>query len=124
MARYLWILSIVILFATIFSVRANDSTYTTKYDNINVDEILKTSRLRNQYIDCYLGNSPCVTPEAKFLKDVLPEVLVTKCSKCSDKQKIIFDKVITWFEENDKETWNNILTKSINEHINVRNQRS
>ncbi|KAL2744577.1 ejaculatory bulb-specific protein 3 [Vespula maculifrons] len=124
MARYLWILSIVILFATIFSVRANDGAYTTKYDNINVDEILKTARLRNQYVDCYLGNSPCVTPEAKFLKDVLPEVLVTKCSKCSDKQKIIFDKVITWFEENDKETWNTILTKSINEHINVRNQRS
>ncbi|KAL2728639.1 ejaculatory bulb-specific protein 3 [Vespula squamosa] len=124
MARYLWILSIVILSATIFLVLADDGTYTTKYDNINVDEILNSPRLRNQYTDCYLGTAPCVTPEAKFLKEVLPEVLVTKCSKCSDKQKVIFDKVITWFEENDKKTWNSILTKSINNRLNVKNEKS
>lgn len=72
MARYMWILSIVVLlFGTIFSVLADDSNetkYTTKYDNINVEEILNTPRLRGQYVDCYLGNSPCLTPEAKFLK--------------------------------------------------------
>ncbi|XP_035732778.1 ejaculatory bulb-specific protein 3-like [Vespa mandarinia] len=127
MAHYLWILSIVVLSGMIFSVFADntdDTKYITKYDNINVDEILNTPRLRNQYIDCYVGRSPCVTPEAKFLKEILPEVLVTKCKKCSDKQRVIFDKVITWFEENDKETWKVILAKSINEHVNVRNRRS
>ncbi|KAI4485637.1 hypothetical protein M0802_012649 [Mischocyttarus mexicanus] len=118
MSRYMILLFATILFATICSVLSDDTKYTTKYDDIDVDMILNTPRLRTQYIKCYMGTAACLTPEAKFLKDVLPEVLVTKCAKCTVKQKIIFDKVITWFEENDKETWKTVLSMAINEHLN------
>jgi hypothetical protein len=44
-----------------------DEKYTTKYDNINVDEILESDRLRNNYINCVLEKGKC-TPEGTELK--------------------------------------------------------
>lgn len=41
--------------------------YETKYDNIDLDEILKNDRLRKNYIKCLLNNGPC-TPDAQELK--------------------------------------------------------
>jgi hypothetical protein len=44
-----------------------DDKYTTKYDNINVDEILESDRLRNNYINCVLEKGKC-TPEGTELR--------------------------------------------------------
>lgn len=41
--------------------------YETKYDNIDLDEILKNDRLRKNYIRCLVNNGPC-TPDAQELK--------------------------------------------------------
>lgn len=41
--------------------------YETKYDNIDLDEILKNDRLRKNYIKCLVNNGPC-TPDAQELK--------------------------------------------------------
>lgn len=41
--------------------------YTTKYDNIDLDSILKNDRLLNNYINCLLGKGNC-TPEGTELK--------------------------------------------------------
>lgn len=115
----------VVVLVTIFSVLGDNSgeTYPVKYDNVDVDEILNNPRLRKQYIGCVEGTGPCITAEAKFLKDVLPEVLVTKCKKCTEKQQVFFDKVITWFDENDKETWTKVVGKVIGDFEKKRSQR-
>nr|AKW47186.1 chemosensory protein 13 [Chrysopa pallens] len=60
--------------------------YTTKYDNINLDEILNSSRLLDNYCKCLLDLGRC-TPEGKELKKNLIDALQTGCSKCSEKQK-------------------------------------
>jgi hypothetical protein len=44
-----------------------EEKYTTKYDSINVDEILESDRLRNNYINCVLEKGKC-TPEGTELK--------------------------------------------------------
>jgi hypothetical protein len=44
-----------------------DEQYTTKYDNINIDEILASDRLVNNYIKCLLDQGRC-TPEGAELK--------------------------------------------------------
>jgi hypothetical protein len=44
-----------------------DEKYTTKYDNINVDEILESDRLLNNYIRCLLDTGRC-SPEGTVLK--------------------------------------------------------
>lgn len=43
------------------------STYTTKYDNIDVDAILASNRLLKNYVNCLLDKGPC-TNEGKELK--------------------------------------------------------
>lgn len=46
---------------------ATGSAYTTKYDNIDVDQILASKRLVNNYVQCMLDKKPC-TPEGAELK--------------------------------------------------------
>jgi hypothetical protein len=44
-----------------------DEKYTTKYDNINLDEILESDRLLDNYFKCLLEKGKC-TPEGTELK--------------------------------------------------------
>lgn len=46
---------------------ANGSTYTNKYDNIDVDQVLASKRLVNSYVQCLLDKKPC-TPEGAELR--------------------------------------------------------
>lgn len=41
--------------------------YTTRYDNVNVDTVLKSDRLLRRYIDCVMDRGQC-TREGLFLK--------------------------------------------------------
>lgn len=41
--------------------------YTTKYDNIDIDGIIKSERLLKVYVGCLLDRNPC-TPDAMELK--------------------------------------------------------
>jgi hypothetical protein len=44
-----------------------DEKYTTRYDSINVDEILDSDRLRDNYVNCVLEKGKC-TPEGTELR--------------------------------------------------------
>lgn len=44
-----------------------DEKYTTKYDNIDLDSILNSDRLLNNYVNCLLDVGSC-TPDGKELK--------------------------------------------------------
>ncbi|KAH0953280.1 Csp9 [Eciton burchellii] len=83
--------------------------YPSKYDDIDIDEILANPRLRNQYIGCLVNTSPCVTEAARFVKDKFKEMYLTKCMKCTEKQVMFFDKVTEWFMINDPDTWKHIV---------------
>jgi hypothetical protein len=41
--------------------------YTTKFDNVDVDQILKNERLLTPYMNCLLKDTNC-TPDARELK--------------------------------------------------------
>ncbi|XP_022911035.1 ejaculatory bulb-specific protein 3-like [Onthophagus taurus] len=60
--------------------------YTTKYDGINVNDIINNRRLLLGYCRCLLGKSAC-SPDGAELKKNLRDAIETKCSRCSDKQK-------------------------------------
>lgn len=55
---------LVVLILQIFAVSQG---YDTKYDDIDLDEILKIDRLRHNYVKCLLGEGPC-TPDGQELK--------------------------------------------------------
>jgi hypothetical protein len=49
------------------AVSAPDSKYTTRYDSIDIDGILKSERLLRNYFNCLLDKAPC-TREGLELK--------------------------------------------------------
>lgn len=61
--------SVVLLltvFIGVFLVNGSEK-YTDAYDNINVEAILKSSRLTKQYLECLLQIGPC-TSDGRALK--------------------------------------------------------
>ncbi|KAG5883696.1 hypothetical protein JTB14_007415 [Gonioctena quinquepunctata] len=71
---------------TSYSEVPEKNKYTTKYDNINLEEIIKNDRLLKNYVDCLLEKRRC-TPDGLELKKNMPDAIETDCSKCSEKQK-------------------------------------
>nr|SAJ59005.1 putative chemosensory protein [Triatoma brasiliensis] len=69
------------------------TTYTTKYDNIDLDAVLRNDRVYKTYYNCLTNKGKC-SPEGKELKDKLPDALQTGCSKCSARQKQGLEKII------------------------------
>lgn len=58
-------LSLLVLFAIVLA-RPSDK-YTTKYDNIDLDEILSNDRLLKNYFDCIMDRGKC-TPDGQELR--------------------------------------------------------
>lgn len=59
-------LKIVMLLLCLSAIAIADQ-YDTKYDDIDLDEILNSERLLNNYINCLLNMGPC-TPDGQQLK--------------------------------------------------------
>ncbi|XP_046994913.1 ejaculatory bulb-specific protein 3-like [Schistocerca americana] len=86
--------------------------YTTKYDNVDVDEILHNERLFSKYADCLLdeGNERC-TADGKELKVLIPDALQNECAKCNEKQKEGVEKVIKFLVKEKKDIWERLRAK-------------
>ncbi|CAH0550945.1 unnamed protein product [Brassicogethes aeneus] len=101
--------TIVLVFC--FVAAAFADLYDTKYDNINLDDILRNEKLLDVYTNCLLDKGPCNTKEAKFLKEVLPEALINDCKKCSQKQMDGSKKVIEFLYRNKPTIWKELTAK-------------
>lgn len=66
----------LVLMAAIVLVaaRPDESAYTSKFDNINVDEILHSERLLNNYFKCLMDEGRC-TAEGNELKRTYNKIL-------------------------------------------------
>ena len=84
--------------------------YTTKYDNVNYEDIFKSERLLNNYYKCLLDKGKC-TPEGNELKRTLPDALQTNCSKCSPKQRDGAERAIRYLVDNRPVEWNALQQK-------------
>nr|SAJ59014.1 putative chemosensory protein [Triatoma brasiliensis] len=84
--------------ATFGAVICDEGTYTTKFDNIDLDEILKNERIYEKYLLCLKDEGKC-TPDGRDLKDSLSDALQSGCEKCSEKQKAGTQKVLRFVLE-------------------------
>ncbi|XP_030758436.1 ejaculatory bulb-specific protein 3-like [Sitophilus oryzae] len=84
--------------------------YTTKYDNINIDNILSNDRILSNYIKCILDEGPC-TEEGRLLKKHIPDAISTNCVKCTDAQKRIVKKGSSFLIKNKPQQWQRIARK-------------
>ncbi|XP_035915893.1 ejaculatory bulb-specific protein 3-like [Anopheles stephensi] len=114
-------LFVAIAFALLAVVVAQDQ-YTTKYDGIDLDEILKSDRLFNNYFKCLMDEGRC-TPDGNELKKILPEALQTNCAKCSEKQRAGAIRVINYVIENRKEQWDALQKKYDPENLYIEKYR-
>lgn len=69
---------------------AGKGTYTNKYDNLNVDMLLRNERLLKNYIDCLMDRKPC-SREGQLLKGELGSEVehAQQVLKCSTNTKIL-----------------------------------
>ncbi|XP_026762933.1 allergen Tha p 1 [Galleria mellonella] len=105
--KLLLVLSVVVV-ASVYAKPG--STYTDKWDHINVDEILESQRLLRGYVDCLLDKGRC-TPDGKALKETIPDALEFDCSKCTAKQKTSSDKVIRFLVNKRPELWKELKVR-------------
>ncbi|KAJ8670413.1 hypothetical protein QAD02_001672 [Eretmocerus hayati] len=112
MAR-LTLFALIVVSLVVFSLA--EEKYDSKYDHIDFRAILKNERHRKQYIACFMETAPCKTADAVFMKENFPEALVTKCRKCTEKQKEAFETIATWFINNEPNTWDMVLRKAVND---------
>ncbi|EFN75073.1 Ejaculatory bulb-specific protein 3 [Harpegnathos saltator] len=93
-------------------VSAKPQGYTTKYDNIDVEQILHNDRLLQRYVDCMLDKVGVrCPPEAIELKKVLSDALDTECNKCNDRQKEVAKKAIRFLIDNKPDIWKELKAK-------------
>ena len=71
--RHLTFLLLTLVALAICSPAVNK--YTTRYDNIDVDGILKSERLLKNYFNCIMARGPC-TPEGQLLKGKINDITV------------------------------------------------
>nr|ACJ64051.1 putative chemosensory protein CSP4 [Nilaparvata lugens]ASL05047.1 chemosensory protein 4 [Nilaparvata lugens] len=90
--------------------QAKNTRYTTRFDSIDVEVILKNERIFRRYMDCLLDKGRC-TPEARELKRLLPEALKTECLKCSEVQRRQGAKVMAFIIKNKRPSWELLLAK-------------
>nr|AGZ04934.1 chemosensory protein 6 [Laodelphax striatellus] len=97
-------------FAGVHAQQSKNTRYTTRFDSIDVEVILKNERIFKRYMDCLLDKGRC-TPEARELKRLLPEALKTECLKCSEVQRRQGAKVMAFIIKNKRPYWDLLLAK-------------
>ncbi|XP_039308729.1 ejaculatory bulb-specific protein 3-like [Solenopsis invicta] len=101
-------LTFVLLFSLAFSGLVSGIEYFS--DNIDVDAIINSDRLLNQYVNCILDKGPC-TADGRSLKHFLPDAIATTCEKCSEKQKQTARKIIKYLKEHKPNIWAEFLER-------------
>lgn len=100
----------LVIFCSLLSLVLAAKQYTNKYDNVNVDQILKNSRLLDNYLRCLLDLGRC-TADAQELKAIVPDAITDGCGKCSEKQRETSEKVIRHLVKNRPKDWGKLLKK-------------
>ncbi|XP_033219716.1 allergen Tha p 1-like [Belonocnema kinseyi] len=108
----------VVLIAILFSCVATEEKekkemYGDKYDYVDYHAIMESPRLRDQYYNCFMELGPCLTADQKFFKDLIPDVFQTKCSKCSEKQKMAFEQIVEFYVTKFPDKWEAVIRKFV-----------
>ncbi|KAG5883692.1 hypothetical protein JTB14_007411 [Gonioctena quinquepunctata] len=93
-----------VLLGVLAIVLAANKKYTTKYDNVDIDAILKNDRILKNYMDCCLGKRKC-TPDGEELKSHIREAMDDQCENCSETQKKVMRKVGRKLYKDKPEWW-------------------
>ncbi|KAB0804919.1 hypothetical protein PPYR_01889 [Photinus pyralis] len=91
--------SVILLFLVALLRATSGDTIADEFDNIDIDEILSSKRLVDNYIHCFKTGQKC-TPDGQKFRDVLPKAMKSKCEDCSPAQREKVFKVVEWAAQN------------------------
>ncbi|XP_068620558.1 ejaculatory bulb-specific protein 3-like [Battus philenor] len=104
------IFNLLFIFLICYHLSASSPVYTSKYDNVNLDEVVSNERLLSGYINCLLDQGPC-TPDGKELKTNLPDAIANNCKSCTERQRDGADKVMHHIIDNRPDDWEKLEQK-------------
>ncbi|CAG9771368.1 unnamed protein product [Ceutorhynchus assimilis] len=105
-----------IIFLSVLLSLGNCAKYTTKYDSIDLDSIIKNDRLMKNYVDCMMERKKC-SRDAAELKKHLPDALQNNCASCSEIQRIGSRKVLTHIIQNKRDWFLEVEAKYDPNHV-------
>ncbi|XP_072942072.1 ejaculatory bulb-specific protein 3-like [Epargyreus clarus] len=94
----------------VLAVVVTGEKYTSKYDNMDIDEVLNSDRLYKSYFACVMDEGKC-TSAAKELKANLQEAFETGCEKCTEIQEKNALKVSKYLVNKKREDWEKLCAK-------------
>ncbi|KAM0730249.1 Allergen Tha p 1 [Formica fusca] len=101
---------LILLTLLMMTLVAATEKYSRKYDDVDVDKILQSNRILNNYIRCLLDEGPC-TAEGRELRKILPDAVSNVCSKCNSDQKAAAEKVIHHLKTKRSKDWDRLVAK-------------
>nr|CAD7458454.1 unnamed protein product [Timema tahoe] len=64
------LVAVVVVLVVVTLTEAKEERYTSRYDNVDVERILQSARLLDNYMKCLLEKGPC-TPDGKEMKSLI-----------------------------------------------------
>ncbi|KAK5647410.1 hypothetical protein RI129_002302 [Pyrocoelia pectoralis] len=105
---------VLVIFLTIsqfiFAADPPGGYYQTKYDSLDVEEILNNKRLVIHYVNCLLDRGAC-PPQGADLKRILPEALETNCLRCTEKQRDVIVRTIRRLRSEYPILWSELVSE-------------
>ncbi|KAF5301378.1 hypothetical protein FQA39_LY10776 [Lamprigera yunnana] len=90
---------IVAGFFALVAVKLAHPQFTDEFDNVDIDEILGNQRLVNNYLNCIKTGKKC-TADGLKARELIPQVLQSKCDECSQSHKDKALKILEWTIKN------------------------
>ncbi|CAG9563990.1 unnamed protein product [Danaus chrysippus] len=101
---------VLCLLSVVAMVAARPETYTDRFDNINLQEIINNHRLLKAYINCVLEKGKC-TNEGRELKTHIKDAIENRCDKCTEAQRNGTKTVIRHLINHEPASWEELVQK-------------
>ncbi|KAK7873844.1 hypothetical protein R5R35_005709 [Gryllus longicercus] len=87
-------------------------TYSSRFDDTDLDAILADEGRVDQYVRCFLAEKDDDCDEVgRRVKAVLAEALTTDCAKCTERQKVGLPKTVRFLARERPDAWEQIQGK-------------
>ncbi|CAK1584486.1 unnamed protein product [Parnassius mnemosyne] len=110
---------ILLFFVTIAHAQTSEK-YTSRYDDLNIEDVLTNRRFLVSYIRCLLDIGKC-SPEGRELKSHIREALANKCARCTEPQRRSTLLVIAHLINREPNYWKQLTEKFDRDHKYTKN---
>ncbi|XP_063540212.1 ejaculatory bulb-specific protein 3-like [Cydia strobilella] len=91
-------MKLFIALATLVVLAAGQNTYTSEYDDLDIDALVSNLDSLKAWSNCFVDKGPCDKAQNSFKVD-MHEAVQQACAKCTSAQKVIMKKFIAGLTE-------------------------